>query len=63
MSGPNATTWQLNNQEGEFISGTSNSLVDSTAVGLVDSSGVALADDGTTFTPLPQTTWSINDTA
>lgn len=63
MSGPNATVWQPNNLEGEFAPGTAIGLVDSSGEQLVDSSGVSLFDDGTTFTPLPQTTWSVNDTA
>ena len=59
--GPNDTVWA--GQEGEFTQGTSNTLVDSSSIGLVDASGIALADDGTTFTPIQLTTWSVNETA
>lgn len=64
MSGPNATVWSPRNpDEGEYTQGTANNLADSSGNTLVDATGVSLIDDGTTFTPLPQTTWSVNDTA
>jgi len=63
MSGPNATVWQPNLQEGEFTQGTAQGLVDSFGVQLIDGAGTSLYDNGTTYTPVAQTTWSSNDTA
>lgn len=60
--GPNNTIWAPNNQEGEFTSGAAQGLVDSSGVQLVDASGVSLFDDGTIYTPVALTTWSINET-
>lgn len=55
------TVWSPSDGNGEYVQGASQALVDSTSVALVDASGVALVDDGTTITPVPQTTWQEDD--
>lgn len=61
--GPNATIWFPNNAEGEYTQTGVLSIVDPSGVFLVDPSVTQLVDTGVTFTPIPLTTWSINDTA
>lgn len=46
---------------GEFVPGSAATLADSSALQLADSSGNTLVDAGTTFVPLPVTTWTEDD--
>lgn len=62
MSGPNTTVWTPPTGEGEYTLGTAATLVDAASNSLADAAGNTLVDNGSTFTPVPITTWSENDT-
>lgn len=56
-----ATNWNPPDGNGQFTTGTAQSIVDPSNVSLVDPSAVQIVDSGVTFTQVPQTTWTISD--
>lgn len=55
------TVWQTPSGEGEFSTGTAQSLADPLGVALADPVGVSVVDTGQAFTDVPVTTWTASD--
>lgn len=55
------TVWQNTSGFGEFTNTGAQSIVDTTSTSLVDTAGIQIVDTGVTFTQIPQSVWSEND--
>lgn len=58
---PPATPW-AGGQDQEYTTGSPHTLADAAGLQLADAAGATLVDSGVIETPVPETTWTEDDT-